>query len=171
MNTKNTYFAKVVISGATAEQVKQSLQTTSQKTPYVIHGVVGNGCAGNSANHAPHNPLGQANPTNTATKPKQANTKGKHPTTAKYGRFDLSRKPSPAEFYHRFGFHLKGNQTLVKCPFHDDKHESMSINATHGAFNCFACGANGGDIIAFYMRWHGCDFITACKQLDIPKEL
>lgn len=36
------------------------------------------------------------------------------------------------------------------CPFHDDKRPgSFRVNIKTGAFRCFACGAHGGDIVAF----------------------
>lgn len=33
---------------------------------------------------------------------------------------------------------------LVRCPFHDDRHASLSINLENGWWICFACGARGG---------------------------
>lgn len=33
---------------------------------------------------------------------------------------------------------------LVKCPFHDDRHASLSIDLEQGWWICFACGARGG---------------------------
>lgn len=33
---------------------------------------------------------------------------------------------------------------LVRCPFHDDRHASLSIDLERGFWICFACGARGG---------------------------
>lgn len=33
---------------------------------------------------------------------------------------------------------------LVRCPFHDDRHASLSINLESGFWICFACGERGG---------------------------
>lgn len=33
---------------------------------------------------------------------------------------------------------------LVRCPFHDDRHASLSINLERGWWICFACGERGG---------------------------
>jgi hypothetical protein len=34
-----------------------------------------------------------------------------------------------------------------------------------GAFRCMACGARGGDVLAFFMQRHGVPFIAAAKAL------
>ncbi|STY87514.1 DNA primase [Moraxella ovis] len=82
-------------------------------------------------------------------------------------RFDTNDKPDPVSFYARYGIHLKGKQTNIKCVFHSDKTPSLSINRDTGAFYCFGCGASGGDVLDFYQRYHGVDFLTACKELNI----
>ena len=40
---------------------------------------------------------------------------------------------------------LKGSPPnfSAKCPFHDDRHESLSVNAHTGQWQCHACGAKG----------------------------
>ena len=39
------------------------------------------------------------------------------------------------------------------CPFHNDRHAgSFFIHKPSGAYQCFACGAKGGDIIDFYRK-------------------
>lgn len=50
--------------------------------------------------------------------------------------FKQSRLPTPHALYGRFGITLKGNGwQMVRCPFHDDKHASLSINGTHGVLS------------------------------------
>lgn len=50
------------------------------------------------------------------------------------------------------------------CPFHADTGPSLSVNFKTGLFNCFGCSAQG-DVFAFYMLRHGCDFKEALKAL------
>lgn len=50
------------------------------------------------------------------------------------------------------------------CPFHDDYHASFSVNIEKNYWNCFA-GCGGGSIIDFWMKWNGCDFTNAVKEL------
>ena len=40
----------------------------------------------------------------------------------------------------------QGIELRLRCPFHDDKTPSLSINAETGKFHCFGCHAKGGDI-------------------------
>jgi len=42
-----------------------------------------------------------------------------------------------------------GTELRLRCPFHDDKTPSLSINAATGKFHCFGCHAKGGDIVDF----------------------
>lgn len=84
-------------------------------------------------------------------------------------RFDTNDKPDPVSFYARYGITLKGKQTNIKCVFHSDKTPSLSINADTGAFYCFGCGASGGDVLDFYQRYHSCDFLTACHELNLSQ--
>lgn len=103
-------------------------------------------------------------------------SQGKHnhhtknrPHNASQPQFDLNHKPDPVSFYARYGITLKGKQTNIKCVFHSDKTPSLSINADTGAFYCFGCGASGGDVLDFYQRYHSCDFLTACHELNLSQ--
>jgi DNA primase len=42
--------------------------------------------------------------------------------------------------------HRAGEWLPIKCPFHDDKHASASINRATSYFRCHACAARG-DVI------------------------
>ena len=68
---------------------------------------------------------------------------------------------------------IKNNEWLVKCPFHDDKTPSMTVNTKTGMFNCFGCNAKG-DFIKFYMDINNKDFKTAldemCNKAGITKQ-
>ena len=39
--------------------------------------------------------------------------------------------------------HSNNNQYVGRCPFHDDKKASLSINMDRGVYNCHGCGAKG----------------------------
>lgn len=51
-----------------------------------------------------------------------------------------------------------------KCPFHDDQHNSFSVNADKNYWYCFA-GCGGGSIIDFWMKFKGVEFKEAIKEL------
>ncbi len=79
--------------------------------------------------------------------------------------FNPNKLPSTTAVYARFGITLKASSwNMVKCPFHDDKHASLSINGTHGGYICHACGAKG-NLIGFYMQMTNSDFKTAITAL------
>ena len=50
------------------------------------------------------------------------------------------------------------------CPFHDDHHPSFGVNIEGNYWHCCA-GCGGGSVIDFWMRWRGCDFTTAVREL------
>ncbi|MGI6458539.1 MAG: CHC2 zinc finger domain-containing protein [Candidatus Hydrogenedentales bacterium] len=59
-----------------------------------------------------------------------------------------------------------GWQPAGLCPFHPDKRAgNFRVNLDSGAYKCFACGASGGDIIAFTERRYGLTFLEAVAAL------
>ena len=75
--------------------------------------------------------------------------------------------PNPSIYYAQ-ALGVPGKRSgwrTVRCPFHDDKHASLSVNVESGRFRCHACGAKGGDVLAFHRRRHGLDFKAAAKEL------
>lgn len=88
----------------------------------------------------------------------------------KHSKFDKSQLPDAQTYYTKIvGLKLKGRGLwgMAKCPFHDDKTESLAVNSVHGCYKCHACGAKGGDIIAFQMQLRGYGFKRACIDLGI----
>lgn len=84
------------------------------------------------------------------------------------GYINRSKLPSPESYYLNRGFMLQGTAEWkkTKCPFHDDTRPSLCINLKQGGcFRCHACGACGGDIIDFHMRWRNLTFTQAVKEL------
>ena len=52
------------------------------------------------------------------------------------------------------------------CPFHSDHHAgSFKVHLNDGAYNCFSCGAKGGDIVAFTMERYALSFTEALRKL------
>jgi len=92
-------------------------------------------------------------------------------TNSKYLQADFIKdRLWPLDFYsHELpGANLKRNgwNDGGLCPFHDDnKPGSFYVNIVTGAYKCFACGAAGGDIIAFTMSLYGLKFVEALQKL------
>lgn len=74
----------------------------------------------------------------------------KNPIDEVIGRHVLLKKTGP---------HLKGT-----CPFHDDKHASLTVTPSKNLAKCFACGWSG-DAIAFLADLKGLTFKEACEAL------
>ena len=52
------------------------------------------------------------------------------------------------------------------CPFHPDrKAGSFKINLETGGFQCWSCGASGGDIITFTEKRYDFDYRQAAARL------
>jgi DNA primase len=49
----------------------------------------------------------------------------------------------------------KGVELRIRCPFHEEKTPSLSINAETGKFHCFGCNVKGGDIFDFVVTKEG----------------
>lgn len=64
------------------------------------------------------------------------------------------------EFYHEAPRHKK-----YICPFHQDKHPSMSVNTSKQIFKCFTCDV-GGDLITFTSKLFGLSNLDSCKKLN-----
>lgn len=57
-----------------------------------------------------------------------------------------------------------GRNFVGVCPFHDDKHPSMSVSSHLGIFHCFSCKA-GGNAIKFIMDFEKIGFVEAVEKL------
>ena len=62
----------------------------------------------------------------------------------------------------RLGLQVTRHKTL--CPFHEDRHPSLSFSVRRNTFRCFVCGASGGPI-DLVMKYLGKDFLDACRWL------
>ena len=57
-----------------------------------------------------------------------------------------------------------GSRWVGRCPFHEERTPSFSVNATEKLFYCFGCG-RGGDLIAFVRESEGLEFAEAVEWL------
>jgi DNA primase len=57
-----------------------------------------------------------------------------------------------------------GARYTGRCPFHDERTPSFSVNAVEKLYHCFGCGA-GGDVITFVRETEGLDFVGAVEAL------
>jgi len=81
--------------------------------------------------------------------------------------FNRERLPNPADYFAAEGVELlgRGRWRSALCPFHADTKPSLRVLFESGGFRCMACGAHGGDVLAFHMQRHGLRFIDAAKAL------
>lgn len=84
-------------------------------------------------------------------------------------KFRRDLLPPPAEYYcgELIRYARGKSQCTGLCPFHDDHKPSFTANLETGAFICFACGASGGNVLDFFMKKSGLEFIDACKALGV----
>jgi len=82
-------------------------------------------------------------------------------------KFDKSALQRPVNYFKEQGLKLTGGGEWkdALCPFHDDNNPSLRVRLDTGSFKCMACGAHGGDVLAFHMQRYGLGFIAAAKQL------
>ncbi len=57
-----------------------------------------------------------------------------------------------------------GNNYVARCPFHNEKTPSFSVNRNKQFFHCFGCGASG-NAISFLMDFNHLDFVEAVEDL------
>ena len=57
-----------------------------------------------------------------------------------------------------------GSRYTGRCPFHDERTPSFSVNAVDKLYYCFGCGAKG-DLITFVRETEGLDFAGAIEWL------
>ena len=59
----------------------------------------------------------------------------------------------------------KGKDYVGLCPFHDDKHPSMSVSPAKRIFRCFSCGV-GGDAISYVKKRENISLFEAMKKVS-----
>lgn len=81
--------------------------------------------------------------------------------------FIRDRVPGWTDYAESEGLTLegRGQWLTLLCVFHADTKPSLRVNTASGGWCCMACGASGGDTLAYHMQAHGLDFIEAAKAL------
>jgi hypothetical protein len=104
-----------------------------------------------------------------ASATRAAKKPGSRPMPSNFRRFNFSSSllPRPADYYAGEGIKLLGRGAWrdALCPFHPDTNPSLRVRIETGAFRCMACGARGGDVLAFHMQRYELRFIDAAKAL------
>jgi hypothetical protein len=77
----------------------------------------------------------------------------------------IKNRITALEFISRYiDLKLTDTGAIGLCPFHDDQHPSLGVDAEKNYWYCFA-GCGGGSVIDFWMKWRKCDFKTAIAEL------
>ncbi|MCH1495270.1 MAG: CHC2 zinc finger domain-containing protein, partial [Rubripirellula sp.] len=58
----------------------------------------------------------------------------------------------------------QGRNFVARCPWHNDRRPSMTVNQERQTWKCWPCDI-GGDIFSFVMRRDGVDFPAAIRSL------
>jgi DNA primase catalytic core len=64
----------------------------------------------------------------------------------------------------RTSLRKQGARLVGRCPFHEERTPSFSVNPSEGFFYCFGCH-KGGDLITFVQETQGLDFVGAIEWL------
>ena len=83
-------------------------------------------------------------------------------------KVEKARAVSTTQIAHLLGLGTPegsgGEEVRVCCPFHDDEHPSMRLNAKKGVWYCDPCG-EGGDGLGLYMRVKEVGWAEAVREL------
>lgn len=63
-----------------------------------------------------------------------------------------------------------GAKHVCKCPFHDDKSPSMSVDLARGLWHCFSCDI-GGSVVDLVMRHRGIPVKQALRDMAVEANL
>lgn len=61
--------------------------------------------------------------------------------------------------------YARGGWQPSKCPYHDDKTASASVNTSTGRFHCFACDVNE-DLVGLIRRDSGVGYVEAKQEAE-----
>jgi hypothetical protein len=87
------------------------------------------------------------------------------------GEFIRENLPDPLTYFTNEGLKLsgRGKWRTAGCSFHGGS-DSLRVHLERGAFMCMACGAKGGDILAYHQAAYGLGFVDAAKALGAYQE-
>ena len=83
-----------------------------------------------------------------------------------FGKEEVVRSTDIVKLFSSFGVKLerKGKSYVGKCPWHEDKTPSLSVDAEKKLYNCFGCGESG-DVFTLVEKMKGCSFREALEYL------
>jgi DNA primase len=58
----------------------------------------------------------------------------------------------------------KGRALAARCPWHDDRSPSLTVDRERQTWKCWVCDI-GGDVFSYVMKRDGVDFVTALRML------
>ncbi len=64
----------------------------------------------------------------------------------------------------RTSLRKQGSRYVGRCPFHDERTPSFSVNAADKLYYCFGC-SRGGDVVRFVQETENLDFVGAIEAL------
>ena len=65
----------------------------------------------------------------------------------------------------------------ARCPFHEERTPSFSVDPRRGTWRCYGACGEGGDVLSFVQRFDGLDFVDALRMLgnacgeEVPERL
>ena len=62
-----------------------------------------------------------------------------------------------------------GRRWMGLCPFHGDRHPSLSVDEEKGSFVCYACGERG-DVFAFVSKIENVGFVCLLYTSPSPRD-
>lgn len=85
---------------------------------------------------------------------------------------ELKKRTDLVSLFRSFGVELtkKGGSYMGRCPFHDDKTPSLSVDPVKGLYHCFGCG-EGGDAIELVKKMKSLSFREAVAYLKTEASL
>ena len=83
----------------------------------------------------------------------------------------LHTSPLHLEYENILPHRIRSNEKNGKswfglCPFHNDHNPSLSVNPLTNLWQCFGCGAGGGNVIWFVELFDQVDFKEAVNRLS-----
>lgn len=83
-----------------------------------------------------------------------------------FGKEEVVRSTDILKLFASFGVKLekKGKSYVGRCPWHDDKTPSLSVDAEKKLYNCFGCGESG-DVFTLVEKMKNCSFREALEYL------
>lgn len=83
-----------------------------------------------------------------------------------FSKNEVKGKVDIVALFASFGVRLekKGSSWMGRCPFHEDRKPSLSVDNSKGLYHCFGCGESG-DVFDLVMRFRALSFSEALSFL------